>query len=308
MNWGVIKMDFKRILITVFLFLFSTLIYSLPQPNEHSNLGIAFVHGTNDHREDADGGYWKTDFMESIAQALPNPRNYYVVHCDYSKYMWEEDAAGCTVNQLLAFIEHKKIDSLILYTHSNGGNVMRWILSNPTYDSRYLRLKSKIKHIVALAPSSGGTPLADILLNGGIFEASLSWILGYTGDAIKQQRVGDMNIYNEELLFGTKNRPSLPVAFNTVVGTDVTASPFSSASYCNGYLLNSGLKISKVYLDSCADGFLNCSSQAVAGTVWFYDKEKTEDETILSHNQSRHSCFGLDKILISALALEGASK
>ncbi|VEB38371.1 Uncharacterised protein [Legionella cherrii] len=308
MNRGVIKMDFKRILITVFLFLFSSWIYALPQSNRTINLGVAFVHGTNDHREDADGEYWKTDFIESIAQALPNPKNYYVVHCDYSKYMWDEDAAGCTANQLLDFIDHKKIDALILYTHSNGGNVMRWILSNPTYDSRYLRLKNKIKKIVALAPSSGGTPLADILLNGGIFEASLSWLLGYTGDAVKQQRVGDMSIYNEELLLGTKNRPSLPVSFNAVVGTDVSASPFSSASYCNGYLLNSGLKISKVYLDSCADGFLNCSSQSAAGTVWFYDKEVTEDETPLSHNQSRHSCFGLDKILISALDLKGVAK
>lgn len=301
-------MDFKRILVTVFLLVSSALTYALPQSNGLSNLGIAFVHGTNDHREDADGVYWKTDFIQSIAQALPNPGNYYIVHCDYSKYMWDEDAAGCTANQLLDFIDHKKIDSLILYTHSNGGNVMRWILSNPTYDNRYMRLKSKIKHIVALAPSSEGTPLADILFNGGVFEASLSWLLGYTGDAVKQQRVGDMHIYNEELLFGTKNRPSLPVPFKAVIGTSVIASPLSSASYCNGYLLNSGLRLANIYLDYCADGFLNCSSQAAAGTIWFYDKEQTEDQTTLSHNQSRHSCFGLDKILISALDSEGAVK
>lgn len=301
-------MDFKRILLIVSLFLFSNFIYAFSQSPGNINLGIAFVHGTNDHREDADGGYWKSDFIESIAQSLPNPGNYYLVHCDYSKYMWEEDAAGCTANQLLAFIDHKKISSLILYTHSNGANVMRWILSNPTYDSRYMRLKGKIKQIIALAPSSGGTPLADILFNGGVFEASLSWLLGYNGDAVKQQRVGDMSIYNEELLFGTKNRPSLPVLFNAVIGTDVIASPFSSASYCNGFLPNSGLKLAKVYLDSCADGFLNCSSQTAAGTVWFYDKEKTENETTLSHNQSRHSCFGLDKLLISALDLKGVTK
>ncbi|PWY55915.1 hypothetical protein DGG96_09270 [Legionella qingyii] len=300
-------MDFKRILVAVFLLASATLTYALSQSHGYGNLGIAFVHGTNDHREDAEGDYWKTDFIQNIAQALPNPENYYVVHCDYSKYMWDEDAAGCTANQLLDFINHKKIDSLILYTHSNGGNVMRWILSNPTYDKRYMHLKSKIKKIVALAPSSEGTPLADMLLNGGIFEASLSWLLGYTGDAVKQQRVGDMHIYNEELLFGTKNRPSLPIPFNSVIGTDVISSPLSSASYCNGYLLNSSLRLAKIYLDSCADGFLNCSSQTAAGSVWFYDKEKTDDQTTLSHNQSRHSCFGLDKILISALDSEGAA-
>ncbi|KTD02500.1 hypothetical protein OQJ19_13775 [Fluoribacter gormanii] len=301
-------MDFKRILVAVFLLVSTTLNYAFSQAYGYGNLGIAFVHGTNDHREDAEGNYWKTDFIQNIAQALPNPENYYVVHCDYSKYMWDEDAAGCTANQLLEFINHKKIDSLVLYTHSNGGNVMRWILSNPTYDKRYMQLKSKIKHIVALAPSSGGTPLADMLLNGGLFEASLSWLLGYTGEAVKQQRIGDMHIYNEELLFGTKNRPSLPVPFNSVIGTDVISSPLSSASYCNGYLLNSGLRLAKIYLDSCADGFLNCSSQTAAGSVWFYDKEKTDDQTTLSHNQSRHSCFGLDKILISALDSEGAAQ
>jgi hypothetical protein len=148
--------------------------------------------------------------------------------------------------------------------------------------------------------------LADEVLGGGVFETSLAWLLGYLSDAVKQQRVGDMLIFNEELLLGGKGRPSLSTPFKVIVGTDVYASPFSSSSYCNGYLLNSGLKIAKLYLDSCADGFLNCSSQTSAGELWFYDTEKTENGIPLSHNQSRHSCFGLEQILISALATEGA--
>lgn len=299
-------MDFKRTFIIFFLYIYATLLHALPEKN--SSIGVAFVHGTNDHRIDAEGAYWKTDFIQSIAQALPNPENYYVVHCDFRQYMWDEDAAGCVVNQLLNFIENKKIDSLIVYSHSNGGNVIRWILSNTTYDNRYLLLKNKIKKVIALAPSSAGTPLADALLNGGIFEASLSWLLGYKGDAIKQQRVGDMYIFNEELLFGTQYRPSLSVPFKVVIGSDVIASPFSSASYCNGYLLNSGLKIAKLYLDKCADGFLNCVSQNAAGTLWFYDKDKLDNNLSLSHNQNRHSCFGLDRILINDLEAEGAVK
>lgn len=106
---------------------------------------------------------------------------------------------------------------------------------------------------------------------------------------------------NEELLFGTKGRPTLPIPFKAIIGTNVIASPLISASYCNSYLLNSGLKIIKLYLNQCSDGFLNCNSQSAAGEVWFYDKDKLEDGLTLSHNQSRHSCFGLDKILISAL-------
>lgn len=300
------KMDFKHIFIILFLFLFST--YSQAVSEHDNNPGIAFVHGTSDHREDAYGSYWKTDFIQRIAQALPNPENYYVVHCDFSKYMWDEAAAGCTIDQLLNFISEKNISSLTVYTHSNGGNVIRWILSNATYNSRHLQLKNKISQVVALSPSSAGTPLADEILSGGTFESALSWLLGYNGDAIRQQRVGDMHIYNQELLFGTQNRPSLPVPFQSIIGTDVIASPFSSASYCNGYLLNSGLKIVKLYLDDCADGFLNCTSQAAAGSVWFYDKDRLEDHLTLSHNQSRHSCFGLDNILISVLATKGVVK
>ncbi|WP_058535580.1 hypothetical protein [Legionella saoudiensis] len=293
-------MDFLRVLIAFVLVVFSTLIQADDNP------GIAFIHGTGDHRVDAYGDYWKVDFIDRVTQGLANPGNYIVTHCNYNNYMWDEAAGECTVDQLLNFIHEKNISSLTVYTHSNGGNVLRWILSNPTYSNRYMELKKYIRRVVALAPSSTGTPLADLVLSGHIISSSLSWILGFNGDAIKQQRVGDMRIYNEELLLGTKGRPSLPVPFNPVIGTDVVASPLSSGSYCNGYLLNSGLKITKLYLDRCSDGFLNCSSQEAAGEIWFRDKERLENNWTLSHNQSRHSCFGLDKILISALATEGA--
>lgn len=296
-------MDLQHVLITLFLFLFSTLIQAFP--NLNSNPGIAFVHGTRDHREDAYGVYWKVDFIQNITQGLAEPENHYVVHCDFNRYMWHEDAANCVADQLLAFIADKNISSLTVYSHSDGGNIMRWILSNPTYDRRYLTLTHKIKQVIAIAPSSGGTPLADEVLNGGVFESSLAWLLGYNADSVKQQRVGDMLLFNQELLLGSKGRPSLSIPFKVIVGTDVRASPFSSSSYCNGYLLNTGLKLARLYLDQCSDGFLNCSSQAMAGDVWFYDIDKTERNIPLSHNQSRHSCFGLDKILISALATEG---
>lgn len=296
-------MEFQRVLIaTVFFLLFP---FISTYCATFSNHGIAFVHGTQDHREDADGTYWKTDFIKKVSQGLQNPENHYIVHCDFSQYMWHQDAATCVVEQLLDFINSKEISSLTVYTHSNGANVMRWIISNPTYDPRYMAVKQKIHQIIALAPSSGGTILADEALGGGIFKTSLGWLLGYLSDAIKQQRLGDMLLFNEELLLGGIGRPSLPLPFKVIVGTDVLASPFSSSSYCNGYLLNTGLKITKLFLDKCTDGFLNCSSQVLAGEVWFYDKDKTINNQPLNHNQSRHSCFGLDEILISALPLKG---
>lgn len=301
-------MDLIRLCVKSLLpLLISTFVYA-QQPLDQSNPGIAFVHGTKDHREDAYGTYWKPNFIDSMIEGLHNPDNMFIVHCDFSQYMWHDDAALCVANQLTQFVEERKLTSLTIYTHSDGGNVVRWILSNPTYDRKYMTLKNKISQVIAIAPSSGGTPLADEVLSGGVLETSLAWLLGYLSDAVKQQRVGDMQIFNEEVMLGSTGRPSLPTPFRVIVGTDVIASPFYSSSYCNGYILNSGLKVVQLYLENCSDGFLNCSSQTEAGDVWFHDIEKTESNIPLSHNQSRHSCFGLDKILTSAYAAEGAVK
>ncbi len=263
--------------------------------------GVVFIHGTRDHTADAEGGYWKHDFIDLVRSQLPNPDNLYVVHCDFAQYMWHRDAAGCVVNQIFSFVQEKKIKNISIYAHSDGANVIRWILSNPTFDERFLQISTLVDQVIASAPSSGGTPLADEVMNGGVLQVGLGWLLGYRSDAVKQQQVGDMGIYNDELLFGSENRPSLGMPFYVIVGTDVIASPMASASYCNGYILNSALKITSLYLDYCSDGFLNCESQLAAGKLWFYDYQKTEDAITLSHNQSRHNCFGLDKIIIPAL-------
>ncbi|HEU4845358.1 MAG TPA: hypothetical protein VFT05_13920 [Burkholderiaceae bacterium] len=68
--------------------------------------------------------------------------------------------------------------------------------------------------------------------------------------------------------WGTPGRPALPKDFYNVVGTDVKTNIFDSDSYCGGYALNLGLEITRAWLDSCSDGFLNCTSQQGAGGGW----------------------------------------
>ncbi len=148
-----------------------------------------------------------------------------------------------------------------------------------------------------MAPSSKGTPLADAATSGTIFEAALGWLLGYASDAVKMQQTSWMAHYNANNLYGTAGRPSLPKSFYSVVGTDVETAFWDSDSYCGGYSLNLGLEITQSYLDNCSDGFLDCTSQAGAGVVWFYDTDRTNGDEPLSHNQSRRKCFGLDVIL-----------
>ena len=258
--------------------------------------GVAFVHGTG-HQTDAYNDYWQPTMVNTVRQGLVNQNNYTVINCDFEQYMWDSRAAGCLATQLTAFITSKNITDLVVITHSNGGNVMRWIMSNPTWDSRYPAIISKIVRVDALAPSSAGTPLADATINGNVFESSLGWLLGYKSDAVRQQQVSWMAYYNGNYLYGTGGRPSLPKLFRSVVGTDVDSAVWDSDSYCGGYTLNVGLEVTQAWLDSCSDGFLNCSSQSAAGSVWFQDKSRMAGGEPLSHNQSRRACFGLDTIL-----------
>lgn len=258
--------------------------------------GVAFVHGTG-KQTNARTDYWTAEMIDSVRLGLPNTANYTVINCDFEQYMWTAPAAGCLAGQLTSFIGAKGITDLVVITHSNGGNVMRWIMSNPTYDSRYPNIISKIRWVNALAPSSAGTPLADAVISGNVFESALGWLLGYKSDAVRMQQVSWMASYNANNLYGTAGRPALPKTFYAVVGSDVETAIWDGDSYCGGYSLNLGLEVTQAWLASCSDGFLNCSSQSAAGRVWFQDTQVTNGSEPLSHNQSRRKCFGLDVIL-----------
>ena len=277
------------------------LVVSLFSPYSWAAKGVAFVHGTGTHT-DALNDYWTSDMVNSVRQGLPDSNNYVVVNCDFNQYMWNPKAAGCLASQLTTFIDKKGIDELVVITHSNGGNIIRWIESNPVSDARFPEIINAISEVIALAPSSLGTPLADQAINGNAFDKAIGWLLGYKTDAVKQQQVSSMATYNANNLYGTQGRPSLPKPFKIVVGTGLAKSwnPINGGDYtCGGVHIHTGLGIAKKWggLDSCSDGFLNCSSQAGAGSVWFYDKEKTNYGYLLSHNQSRRACFNLDGIL-----------
>lgn len=258
--------------------------------------GIAFIHGTG-HQTDAYNDYWTGGFVNSVRQGLPDSSKYTVVNCDFDQFMWDSQASGCLATQLTTFINDENITQLTLLTHSNGGNVVRWIMSNPTFDSRYPAIINKVTKVIAMAPSSLGTPLADAVKQGNVFESSLGWLLGYGTDAVSQQQVSWMAYYNQNWLQGTSGRPSLPSEFKNIVGSDVDSAFWDGDSYCAGYQYQVALETTQNWLDSCSDGFLNCSSQRGAGTEWFTDKQRTQGSEPLSHQQSRRDCFNLDVII-----------
>jgi pimeloyl-ACP methyl ester carboxylesterase len=236
--------------------------------------GVAFVHGTGS-QTNAYNDYWQPTMVNNVRNGLANPANYVVINCDFNQYMWDSRAAGCLAGQLTTFINAKGITRLIVITHSNGGNVVRWIMSNPTYDSRYPNIINKIIRVNALAPSSAGTPLADATINGNVFETSLGWLLGYKSDAVRMQQVSWMASYNANNLYGTSGRPALPKLFRSVVGTDVDSASLGCRQLLRRLQLeNVGLETTQNWLNSCSDGFLQLQqSKSAAGSVWFHDTD-----------------------------------
>jgi hypothetical protein len=266
----------------------------------HAATGVAFVHGTG-APEDAVDDYWTAPMIERVASGLPDPAAVVVVECDLERYVWEEAAAGCIADEILWLVDAAQVDDLVVITHSNGANAMRWILSNPTWDERYPAVTSVVREVIALAPSSLGTPLADAVMAGNTFETNVGWLLGYDNDAVRMQQPANMAWLNDNWLLGTDGRPALPRPMWTIVGTDVQTNFFDQDSWCGGYHLNVGLEITQNWLGDCSDGFLECDSQAAAGDVWLYDTDFTAGGEALSHAQSRRDCFGLGSVLADAI-------
>jgi hypothetical protein len=220
--------------------------------------------------------------------------------------MWADGASGCLARQLKALIDAKQCTKLTVFTHSNGGNVMRWIMSNPTANPDFQAVMNVLYRVNALAPTSAGTPLANAVTTGSVFEVALGWLIGYDSDAVWMQRTDWMASYNANNLFGTAGRPALSKPFRYVGGTDVETNPTDIDSWCGGYDTNVGLEITQSWLNSCSDGFINCTSQSAAGTKFYWDYERTNNPNKicvlgigdcgswepLSHGQSRRDCFG----------------
>ena len=170
-------------------------------------VGVAFVHGTG-AQTNATQDYWQPAIIDTVRQGLPNSSNYVVINCDFTQYMWKPEAAGCLANQLTSFIDSRGITQLVVITHSNGGNVVRWILSTRPTTAATRRSSARC----ARSPRwhRRRTPLADAVLNGNTFETSLGWLLGYKNDAVRQQQVASMATYNAQNLYGTAGVPPCP--------------------------------------------------------------------------------------------------
>jgi triacylglycerol esterase/lipase EstA (alpha/beta hydrolase family) len=112
-----------------------TLLALLLTPAAFAKTGVVFIHGKGGAdlaQASVARAYWGDDMIRATTKGYTIP--YLVCSYDGTQYMWV--AAGTVAGQITTWMNANAIDDIVIETHSFGGVVIRWILSNPTYDSR----------------------------------------------------------------------------------------------------------------------------------------------------------------------------
>ena len=260
--------------------------------------GIVLMHGNGNHTQD---NYWEPQLVDSIRESVAHQYHLLQVKCDASQFMWSSETSDCITQQILDFSQTYGIKQLKIVTHSAGGLIIRWILSNPTWNKDYLKLNELITDVIAIAPPNNGSYLAELVYDGTYLEQLIAWLLNHKTDSVKQYQIGWIDYFNNHFLEGTKNREKLNVNYEYILGSDVSIDYFSENSYCGGYSYQIGLKITQKYLGDCSDGFLSCQSQSAVGQLLFQDTKALDFNYSLSHRQSARYCFNFPDLLIKNL-------
>lgn len=181
--------------------------------------GVAMIHGkggTDLADTSVARAYWGEDMLRATTRNYSVP--HLVVHYDGTRYMWE--AADEVAGQLHGFITSQEITDLVINTHSYGGVVIRWIFSNPSWDSRYPAIINATRWVNTIAAPQKGSEAADLAgtLSG-------SWLTGWLVDLVGQDTASTRNLttdamayYNRYWLNGTAGRPGLPKSFWWISG------------------------------------------------------------------------------------------
>lgn len=188
-------------------------------PASFAATGAAFVHGKGGGdlaNAQVAWDYWTTDMLRASTNNWAVP--YVVCHYDGRNYMWV--AANEVAGQLYNFIVQNNINDLVINTHSFGGVVIRWIFSNPTWDSRYPTIINATRWVNTIAGPHKGSEAADLAgtLSGSWLTSWLVGLLDQDYDSTYNCQTSAMAYYNQYWLYGTTGRPALPKSFWTISG------------------------------------------------------------------------------------------
>jgi hypothetical protein len=181
--------------------------------------GVAFVHGKGGPElagATVAWSYWTTDTIRTATKGYAVP--YVVCHYDGTRVMWE--AGDVVVDQLHAFITSRGINDLVINTHSFGGIVTRWIVSNPDRTPKYRAVVNAIRWVNTIAAPQGGSEAADLAgtLSGSWLTGWLVDLVGQNNASTRNCRTADMAYYNRYWLNGTAGRPALAKPFYWISG------------------------------------------------------------------------------------------
>ena len=240
--------------------------------------GVVFVHGKGGSdlaSESVARAYWGDDMIRATTKGYAIP--HLVAHYDGTQYMWV--AAGQVAGQITTWMNANAIDDIVVETHSFGGVVMRWLLSNPTYDARYPAIISRVRWVNSIAPPNKGSEAADLAgtLSGSWLTGWLVSLVGQDNDSTRNCRTDWMAYYNQYYLKGTSGRPALPRTVYNIAGTGLWNDFAHAEDY--GLATLSGI----AGMPGEDDGMVSQYSAQGAGVVWF--------TTAANHHHNRRNDY-----------------
>ncbi|HUR83134.1 MAG TPA: hypothetical protein VM733_20425, partial [Thermoanaerobaculia bacterium] len=182
--------------------------------------GVVFIHGKGSASlatYSVARAYWGEDMIRATTKGYSVPS--LVVAYDGTQYMWV--AGGQVAGQIYNWMMANAIDDIVVETHSFGGVVIRWIMSNPTYDSRYQPIIDRIRWVNSIAPPNKGSEAANLAgtLSGSWLTGWMVDLVGQNTDSTKNCSTSSMSYYNTYYLKGTAGRPALPKTVWNIAGT-----------------------------------------------------------------------------------------
>jgi hypothetical protein len=240
--------------------------------------GVVFIHGKGGAtlaQPSVARAYWGEDMLRATTKGFTIP--YLVCSYDGTQYMWV--AGGQVAGQIYNWMNANAIDDIVVETHSFGGVVIRWILSNPTYDSRYQPVINRIRWVNSIAPPNAGSEAANLAgtLSGTWLTGWMIDLVGQNNDSTRNCSTSSMSYYNQYYLKGTSGRPSLPKTVYNIAGTGLWNDMLHSEDY--GLATLSGI----AGMPGEDDGMVSQYSAQAVGTVWF--------TTLANHHHNRRNDY-----------------
>jgi hypothetical protein len=240
--------------------------------------GAVFIHGKGGAdlaNASVARAYWGEDMLRASTKNWSVP--YLVCHYDGTQFMW---TAGDTVaEQIHTWMLANGVDDIVVNTHSFGGVVFRWILSNPTWDPRYQPVIDRVRWVNTIAGPHKGSEAADLAgtLSGSWLTGWLVDLVGQSNDSTSNCRTDWMAYYNQYYLKGTAGRPPLPRTMYTIAGTGLWNDLAHAEDY--GLATLSGV----AGLPGEDDGMVAQYSAQGVGAVWF--------TTAANHHHNRRNDY-----------------